>query len=81
MLRGVTTGYMLLRKSFSCKASNWYSYYSVFFKVFECAYVTLCVPDEMKTRIYQFSKLHGRGYEIKINRIIVKTGSVGLREP
>ena len=39
------------------------------------------ISNELENQIMQFSKLYGVESEIKINREMTKTGSVGRREP
>ena len=39
------------------------------------------ISNELEKQIMQFSKLYGVESEIKINRKMTKTGSVGRREP
>ena len=39
------------------------------------------ISNELENQIMQFLKLYGMESEMKINRKITKTGSVGRREP
>ena len=39
------------------------------------------ISNELENQIMQFLELYGMESEIKINRKITKTGSVGRREP